>query len=313
MSCQHTATDLSLASTKIFRKFVTETCQSPETPLTGQKKKHCTIAAKLLQKKLADGYGDMVISVKKLGVSGSEGTVICRLRNFWEWTIAEYVATKRLELIHMHSNVAGQIYWTRKDCELFKPHTMSCEEIPAPQSQTEKLFWRSILEWLLFSSTPAEASIPKDKVSGYTDLLPDLVQPPLIFLTPGWKQKSKAHNQNRKNCKMWGNWVMYPCIDGCHSLPSCCFSAVSSRNPNKTAPWITIYIFLKQFMFLPRPLETKYLQKGMTSFLLITLVNVKRSNSFNNWASLKYIDRGLLYAVAEILTAAKYKYTLGHC
>lgn len=65
MSCQHRATDLSLASTRILRKFVKEWSQSPETPLTSQETKHCTTAAKLLQEKLADGYGDMVTSVIK--------------------------------------------------------------------------------------------------------------------------------------------------------------------------------------------------------------------------------------------------------
>lgn len=164
MRCQHTATDLSLASTRIFRKFVKETCQSPGTPLTSQKKKHCTTAATLLQRKLVDGYEDMAISVIKLVVSGSEGTVICRLRNSWEWTVAEYVATKRLEAVYRDSDVAGQTYWRRKDGELLKPHTMSCEEIPRTQLQAEMLFWGSIVEWFLFSSTPAEASVPTDKI-----------------------------------------------------------------------------------------------------------------------------------------------------
>lgn len=42
-------------------------------------------------------------------------------------------------------------------------------------------------EWLLFSCTPAEASIPADKISGYTHLLPHAVHPSFIFLTPGWE------------------------------------------------------------------------------------------------------------------------------
>lgn len=104
-----------------------------------------------------------------------------------------------------------------------------CEEIPAQQSQTETSFSGSIVEWLLFSYTPAEPSVPGDKISGYTDLLPHAVHPSFIFLTPGWKWKSKAHNQNRKNWKMWGNWVMYLRIDVCHNPLSYWFSTVSNR------------------------------------------------------------------------------------
>lgn len=176
MSCQHTATDLILASTRIFRKFVKETCQTPETPLTSQKKKHCTIAAKLLKKKLVAGCGDMVISVIKLAVSGSGGTVICRLCNSWESTIAEYVATEHLEVIFIWIQMRLVKFTAEERTVSCSSHTLClCEEIPAPQSQTEKLFWGSIVEWLLFSHTPAEASIPEDKISGYTDLLPDTV------------------------------------------------------------------------------------------------------------------------------------------
>lgn len=75
-------------------------------------------------------------------------------------------------------------------------------------------------------------------------LLLHAVHQSFIFLTPGWKWKSKAHNQNRKNWKLWGNWVMYLCIDVCHNPLSCWFSAVSNRNPNKTAAWIAIYMFM---------------------------------------------------------------------
>lgn len=66
-------------------------------------------------------------------------------------------------------------------------------------------------------------------ISGYTDLLLHAVHPAFIFLTPGWKWKSKAHNHNRKNWKMWGNGVMYMCIDVCQNPLSCWFSAVSKE------------------------------------------------------------------------------------
>lgn len=81
-------------------------------------------------------------------------------------------------------------------------------------------------------------------ISGYTHLLPHAVHPSFMFLTPGWKWKSKAYNQNRKNRNMWENWVMYLHINVCHNPLHCWFSAVSNRNPNKTAAWIAIYMFM---------------------------------------------------------------------
>lgn len=128
------------------------------------------------EKKLVAGCGDMVISVIKLAVSGSGGTVICRLRNSWESTIAEHVATKHLEVIFIRIQMWLVKFTAEERIVSCSSHTLClCEEIPAPQSQTENLFWGSIVEWLLFSYTPAEASIPEDKISGHTDLLPDMV------------------------------------------------------------------------------------------------------------------------------------------
>lgn len=124
MSCEHTATGLSLASTRTFREFVEEICQKPEIWLTIQKKNHCTTSAKLLKKKLAAGCGDMVLPVIKLAISGSEGAMICRPSNSWEWSSVEYVARRHLEVTIIDSNVTGRICWRRKTCELFKPHTM---------------------------------------------------------------------------------------------------------------------------------------------------------------------------------------------
>lgn len=124
-------------------------------------------------------------------------------------------------------------------------------------------------EWLLFSCTPAEASIPADKISGYTHLLPHAVPPSFIFLTPGWKWKSKAYNQNRKNRKMWENWVMYLHINVCHNPLHCWFRAASNRNPNKTAAWIAIYMF----MLLPDHWRQSKCKTKM--ILLITLIHWK--------------------------------------
>lgn len=51
---------------------------------------------------------------------------------------------------------------------------------------------------------------------------------PAVFLTPGWKWKSKAHDQNRKNCKIWINQSINPC-NIYHSSLSCWYRVACNR------------------------------------------------------------------------------------
>lgn len=102
--------------------------------------------------------------------------------------------------IYMGLNAAGQIYWRRKDWSLWgNPHATIADRefILGKHHGMIAVFLHTC--WCFHSWA--------------WELLPDLGQASLIFLTPGWKRKPKAHNQNRKNCKMWRNWVMYPRIN----------------------------------------------------------------------------------------------------